>query len=103
MEGLLIVGLIAIGFLILYWINNRGPVLTGPATIVSRRVEPAKYAGRYRPGVENAGWNYLVTFRLADGEEIELYTFENIYNTLKEGTCGQLTWHQDTLSDFIAE
>lgn len=99
MEMFLIMLLIAGGCLFVYWLQNRGPALTGPATVVSRRTEVGKMPGNHWRGY-GSSWNYLVTFHLADGEEIELYTFENIYNTLTEGQSGQLTWHQDTLSSF---
>lgn len=90
-------------FLVMVYRTTSGKVLTGPATVVSRRAEPAKYPGRMQLGVETSTWNYLVTFRLADGEEIELYVFEEQYKMLTEGRAGQLTWHKDTLSDFIPD
>lgn len=90
-------------FIFMVWRTTSGKVLTGPATVVSRRVEAAKYPGRMQLGVKTAGWNYLVTFRLADEEEIELYVFEEQFKTLKEGLTGQLTWCKDTFSDFIPD
>lgn len=98
---LLAVPLAAFVFLVLR--TTGGKVLTGPATVVSRRADPAKYPGRMQPGVKSATWNYLVTFRLADGEEIELYVFEEQFKMLKEGLTGQLTWCRDTFSDFIPD
>ena len=80
-----------------------GKALTGPATVVSRRAEPARHPGRMQLGVESSTWNYLVTFRLADGEELELYVFENEFKHLKEGLTGRLTWHKDTLTEFIPD
>lgn len=63
-------------------------------------VPPGEHArfsgGKY--GGQN--WNYLVTFRLADGEEIELYTGQNEYRQLKEGLAGQLSWHRDNFVSF---
>lgn len=41
-----------------------------------------------------------MTFRLADGEEIELYTGQNEYRQLKEGLAGQLSWHRDNFVSF---
>lgn len=80
-----------------------GQVLTGRAAVVSKRVSE----GNYRNAQRNAKtwyvgrqWNYLVTFRLSDGEMLELHTFENEYHTLKEGMTGQLTWHKQNLSGF---
>ncbi len=76
------------------WLINRKPTLTGEATVISRRAELARQPTR------GQGYNYLVTFRLADGEEIELYTAESEYKQLKEGLTGQLTWHTQNFCDF---
>lgn len=86
--------------LLVHWLDNRGPVLTGAAMVVSRRVEIGKFSGG---SWRNSGWNYLVTFRLTDGSEIELYTFENIYGELKEGMTGWLRWHKDSLTEFTPD
>ena len=37
-------------------------------------------------------WHHLINFTLSDGEEIELYVFEAVFNSLKDGQTGQLTW-----------
>lgn len=42
---------------------NKAPTYTASATVVSRRVSPAKVNGKY-----SACWNYLVSFQLRDGE-----------------------------------
>lgn len=83
--------------LITQWIQNRAPVQTGPAVVVSRRAEPAKYAAR------RSGWNYLVTFRLCDGDTLELFVSEAEYSRLSEGLQGQLTWQSDTIRSFLPE
>ena len=101
MEICLILLVCILGFVFLAWQNAGGKPLTGSAVVVSRRVETAKFAGS--GWGNNSGWNYLVTFRLAGGEEIELYVFENEYKLLTEGLTGQLTWHKDTLSGFAAD
>lgn len=87
-------------FLVMIWHTTSGKVLTGLATVVSRRAEVAKYPGRMQLGVKTSTWNYLVTFQLADGEQIELYVFENEYKLLREGLTGQLTWYKNNLSSF---
>lgn len=77
--------------------SGRGHTLTGPATVASRRVEHARFSGgRYN----GQNWNYLVTFRLSDGEELELYTGKSEYRQLKEGLCGQLVWHKENFISF---
>ena len=83
--------------------DDRGPTLTGPATVKSRRVEQGSYQGkaptRYQ-GNTRGNWNYFVTFTLSDGEEIELYAGEGEYKALKEGTSGQLTWQGKKFREF---
>lgn len=101
MEICLILLVCILGFVFLAWQTAGGKVLTGPATVVSRRVEAAKAAGS--GWGNNSGWNYLVTFRLAGGEEIELYVFKEQYQELTEGLSGQLTWHKETLSGFATD
>ena len=94
-SSLFIIGLILVGFLVLFIINSDGKTLTGPAMVVSRRAELAKVASRHANN-----WNYLVTFRLSDGEELELYVFQQEYHKLTEGLTGQLTWCRENLSSF---
>lgn len=101
MEICLILLVCILGFVFLSWQNGGGKTVTGPATVVSRRVEAAKAAGS--GWGNNSGWNYLVTFRLAGGEEIELYVFKEQYQELTEGLSGQLTWHKETLSGFATD
>lgn len=84
-------------FLFYTALSSRGHTLTGPATVSSRRVEHGRFSGGKYSG---QNWNYLVTFRLADGEELELYTGESEYRQLKEGLTGQLCWHRDTFVSF---
>ena len=93
-------------FMVLYgvyqaWIyrdrEDKDPELTGPATVTSHRVDQGSYHGK-----APSRWNYVVTFTLSDGEEIELYTLLSDYQTLKDGTSGQLTWQGKRLLDFEA-
>ncbi|MBQ7000868.1 MAG: DUF2500 family protein [Oscillospiraceae bacterium] len=94
-EYLFIGGLLLVCFAILLFSNTGGKTLTGPAMVVSRRVELAKVASRH-----SNNWNYLVTFRLSDGEELELYVRKQDYDILTEGLTGQLTWCRENLSSF---
>lgn len=85
--------------LTVYHIRSSRPSRTGPATVVSRRVELARFpAGSNFAKTNN--WNHLVTFRLNGGEEIELYTSGEEYQTLEEGLSGQLTWNGENLVSF---
>ena len=110
MEKLLLPGILLLSFLYIFyqrWIyrdkDDKGPELTGPATVKSHRVEQGNYQGkaptRYE-GNSRGNWNYWVTFTLSDGEEIELYCGESEYRALKEGTSGQLTWQGKKFREF---
>lgn len=88
------------------WQTTSGSVLTGRATVVSKRVQEGNYRSvrrNARTWYVNSAWNYLVTFRLSDGEELELHTFETEYHGLKEGMHGQLSWHKNNMTSFIPE
>lgn len=45
-------------------------------------------------------WNYLVTFVLSDGSEIELHATEAQYTAIKDGQEGLLAWEGETLLRF---
>lgn len=92
-----IISLLFLVFLLYTTLSGRGKTLTGPATVSSRRVEHARFSGGKYSG---QNWNYLVTFRLSDGEQLELYTGESEYHQLKEGLSGQLSWHRDNFVSF---
>ena len=75
-------------------LNNCEPEQTAPATILSRTV-------RHNNSIyHEAPWQYVVTFRLEDGAEKELFTTEEIYKTMNEGRTGKLTWQEETLISF---
>ncbi len=80
--------------LALQWFENSKPTLTGEATVVSRRLEVSK-----RP-THRQGYNYLITFRLSDGEEIELDASPEEYKQLTEGRAGTLTWQSSHFRGF---
>lgn len=84
-------------FLLYTTLSGRGKTLTGPATVSSRRVEHARFSGGKYSG---QNWNYLVTFQLSDGEQLELYTGESEYHQLKEGLTGQLVWNKENFISF---
>ena len=110
MEKLLLPGILLLSFLYIFyqrWIyrdkDDKGPQLTSPATVKSHRVEQGNFRGkaptRYQ-GNNPGRWNYIVTFTLSDGEELELYTFENVYRALQDGTSGLLTWQGRNFLEF---
>ena len=110
MEKLIIPGIFLFAFLYIFyrrWVfrdkADKGPELTGQATVKSHRVERGNYQGMAPTGYEGntrGNWNYWVTFTLSDGEEIELYTGEAEYKALKDGTTGQLTWQGKKFREF---
>ena len=75
-------------------LNNCEPEQTSPATVVSRTV-------RHNNSIyHEAPWQYVVTFRLENGDEKELLTTEALYKTLSENTSGTLTWQEESLISF---
>ena len=110
MEKLILPGIFLFSFLYIFyqrWIfrdkADKGPELTGQATVKSHRVEQGNYQGQASTGYQGntrGNWNYWVTFTLSDGEEIELYTGEAEYRALQDGTKGQLTWQGKKFREF---
>ncbi len=95
MAIVLCITLAAFGALLtLQWWENSKPALTGSATVISRRVEAAKWP------THRHNYNFFVTFALSDGDEIELYTSEEEYKQLTEGLTGMLTWQSKNFCDF---
>ena len=96
---LAMLALAALYFFYQAWIyrdkDNKGPELTGRATVTSHRVEQGRYMGK-----APSRWHHLITFTLSDGEEIELYVFEAMFNSLKDGQTGQLTWKGKDFHSF---
>lgn len=84
--------------LIVYGIVNRPKVITGPAAVESHKVEVAKFGGKW-----SHGWNYLIIFRLSDGETLELNTTQAEYQTIKDGQRGTLLWDDNQLVEFIPD
>ena len=74
------------------------PEQTGRATILSRRVDTC-----YQLAKSDSSWAYLVTFRLENGEEVQLNVSESDYKKMKEGTSLSITWKGDALTSFIIE
>ena len=89
--------LIIIGFIamLIYHFASQGQVLTGTATVVSRRLELSSVGGKWADN-----YNRLITFRLSDGSELELYVSQEAYAVLADGETGQLTWQGDQLTCF---
>ena len=93
--SILLFALVPAAVLIIGHLLFRGKELTAPATVVSRRLELGIGGGAY-----GDNWNRLVTFRLSDGSQLELYTIKQDYELLTEGLSGQLTWQKENLLHF---
>lgn len=66
------------------------PELTARATVAARRVQSGN---PIRSGRSSGfGYTFLVTFRMEDGSNLELYTYDVEYGALREGMEGKLTW-----------
>lgn len=102
MEKLLLPAILLLSFLYIFyqrWAyrdkDDKGPKLTGRATVKAHRVEQGHFHGK-----ASGRWNYIVTFALSDGEEIDIYVGEGEYQALKDSTSGQLTWQGKTFLEF---
>lgn len=71
-------------------LSRGGTEQSEEATVVSRRMASARF-----PTPGNT-WDHLVTFRLSNGTEAELFVTEDQFQQLKEGQCGILTWEGET-------
>ncbi len=76
-------------------LNCDAPEETASAEVLSRRVFHSNTMYHESP------WQYLVTFRLEDGREVEVKVTESRYGRLKEGLRGKLTWQEERLLDFV--
>ena len=74
---------------------NRKSQMTAHAAVVSHRLDLGIGGGMY-----GDNWNRLITFRLKDGSEIELYTVREDYETITDGQSGQITWEKENLLHF---
>lgn len=91
----ILIGALLLFFLLYYHFSTNGPKLTGWATVVSRRMELSRAGSRW-----SDNYNRLITFRLSDGSELELYVSKEAYELLADGETGQLTWQGDQLTCF---
>ena len=69
--------------------KSREPETTARAEVTARRI---RSGNPHRSGRSQLGYTFLVTFRLENGRELELYAYEEEYGGLREGMAGLLTW-----------
>lgn len=91
----LVIGALFLFYLLYYHFSTSGPTMTGQATVISHRMELSKAGSLW-----SDNYNRLITFRLSDGEELELYVDKDVYSALEDGKSGQLTWRQDMFVSF---
>lgn len=71
---------------------------TAEAELIVRTIK----RGADRSGRSRLGFNHVLTFRLADGSEVELYSHEEEWGALREGMKGTLTWQGRYFVDLEA-
>jgi len=79
-------------------LNEDHPEQTSRATVLSRRVDTC-----YALEKTDSSWGYFVTFRLENGETLELKAAEADYAKLKEGTSLSIVWKAEVLTAFTIE
>ena len=97
MKSILNIALMTAFFFLVYWLRTfpfrekktKEPERTAEAEVLSRRVQSGN---PIRSGRSHQGYTFLVTFRLEDGQELELYAYDHEYGGLNEGMTGSLTW-----------
>ena len=94
------IALIAVAFIamLVYHFASQGREMMGTATVVSRRLELSSMGGKWADN-----YNRLMTFRLSDGSELELYVSKEAYTILQDGETGQLVWQGDQLRSFDSD
>ena len=90
--------IIAFAAMVVYHITSHGHEMTGTATVISRRMEVGKLGSKWTDN-----YNRLITFRLSDGSELELYVSKEAYEVLPDGETGQLVWQGDQLRSFDSD
>ena len=97
---IIFIALVSIGFLamLIYHFASQGREMIGSATVVSRRMEVGQLGGKWADN-----YNRLITFRLSDGSELELYVTKEAYAVLQDGETGQLVWQGNQLCSFDSD
>lgn len=77
-------------------LNCDEPEQTASATVLSRKVQRTNQVTNF----QESPWEYLVTFRLENGQDLELRVSEDAYGALKEGIHCCIVWHSEELVSF---
>ena len=82
--------------------NNRAPLLTVDATVVSRRADVSHHmGGAGDAGMSHSSTSYYVTFQVDSGDRMELRVSGKEYGLLAEGDEGRLTFQGTRYQGFI--
>jgi hypothetical protein len=84
--------------MLVYYFASQGRKMMGTATVVSRRLELSSMGSKWADN-----YNRLITFRLSDSSELELYVTKEAYAVLQDGETGQLVWQGDQLLSFDSD
>lgn len=97
---IIFIALVTVGFIamVVYHFASQGRKMMGTATVVSRRLELSSMGSKW-----GDNYNRLMTFRLSDGSELELYVTKEAYGILPDGETGQLVWQGDQLISFDSD
>lgn len=96
MKTAIVFALVTAGAVLLYWLRvlpfrekkTNEPEQTAHAELVARRVETGTHGSGRSQGM---GYSFILTFRMDDGTEKELFAYDHEYGTLREGMKGSLT------------
>lgn len=80
--------------------KTKAPEQSARAELLSRRIQSGN---PHRSGRSHMGYTFLLTFRLDDGSQRELYAYEEEYGALREGMTGNLTWKGNYFVSFDAD
>lgn len=81
--------------------KTKEPERTARAEVISRRVQSGNPIRSGRSS--GLGYTYLLTFRLEDGKELELYAYDQEFGSLREAMTGNLTWKGPYFVSFAAD
>ena len=83
--------------------NNRSPVLTVEATVVTKRASVSRHhsAGGVNEVHMHTATTYYATFQVASGDRMELRVPSGEYGMLAEGDQGKLTFQGTRYQGFV--
>lgn len=83
------------GLLLMQHFTNKAPEYSARAIVDSHQTAPGRFHSRW-----SSGWNYFITFQLRDGDTVTLYTTEQDFRSLKDGTDVTIVWQNENLLHY---